>query len=136
LEVRGLKIKLDENLSRHLAPVLSQFGHDVDTAADEGLLSRPDAEIAAAASRDGRLLMTLDLDFSDIRRFPPGSHPGIVVFRPREEAGPLEINRFVESFVRTNDIERLARCLAVVTTARLRVRKPEAASQGESSPAD
>jgi hypothetical protein len=31
-----VKIKLDENLSRHLKPVLSALAHDVDTTAEEG----------------------------------------------------------------------------------------------------
>ena len=31
-----MKIKLDENLSRHLKPILVGFEHDVLTAADEG----------------------------------------------------------------------------------------------------
>jgi hypothetical protein len=34
-----MKLKLDENLSRHLKPVLIGLGHDVLTAADENLLS-------------------------------------------------------------------------------------------------
>ena len=117
-----MKLKLDENLSRHLAPMLAQFGHDVDTVADEGLLGKPDAEVAIAALQANRLLLTVDLDFSDIRRFPPGTHPGIIVFRPRAAAGPLEINRFVESFVRTNLLDELAGCLVVVDPARTRIR--------------
>lgn len=36
-----MKLKLDENLSRHLKPVLFGLGHDVLTAADENLLSHP-----------------------------------------------------------------------------------------------
>jgi hypothetical protein len=36
-----MKLKLDENLSRHLKPVLIELGHDVLTAADENLLSHP-----------------------------------------------------------------------------------------------
>ena len=44
-----MRIKLDENLSRHLKAPLMQEGHDVATVADENLLSRPDVEVAAAA---------------------------------------------------------------------------------------
>ena len=44
-----MKLKLDENLSRHLKPVLIELGHDVLTAADEDLLPPPDTEIARAA---------------------------------------------------------------------------------------
>ena len=49
-----MKLRLDENLSRHLKPVLTGLGHDVLTAADENLLSRPDAEVAAVSIREGR----------------------------------------------------------------------------------
>jgi hypothetical protein len=38
-----MKLKLDENLSRHLRSVLEALGYDVLTVADEGLLSQPDA---------------------------------------------------------------------------------------------
>ena len=61
-----MKLKLDENLSRHLKPVLTHLGHDVLTAADEDLLSRPDTEVAASASREGRILLSLDIEFADL----------------------------------------------------------------------
>jgi len=73
-----MKLKLDENLSRHLKPVLASLGHDVLTAADESLLSRPDTEIAAAAFNEERILLTLDIEFADLRKYPPGTHPGII----------------------------------------------------------
>ena len=77
-----MKLKLDENLSRHLKPLLTRVGHDVLTAADENLLSCSDTEIAAAALREERMLLTLDVEFADLRKYPPGSHPGIILFRP------------------------------------------------------
>jgi predicted nuclease of predicted toxin-antitoxin system len=45
-----MKLKLDENLSRHLKESLSALRHDVVTAADERLLGKPDTEVSAAAS--------------------------------------------------------------------------------------
>jgi len=86
-----MKLKLDENLSRHLKPVLTDRGHDVLTAADENLLSRPDTEIAKAAKKESRMILMLDVEFADLRKYPPGSHPGIIVFRP-PSFGPLSIN--------------------------------------------
>jgi predicted nuclease of predicted toxin-antitoxin system len=70
------------------------------------------------------MLFTLDLDFSDIRAFPPGKHPGIVVFRPSSH-GPLEVNRFIIEFVSHQDLPLLSGCLAVVDPDRVRVRRPE-----------
>lgn len=60
-----MNLKLDENLSRHLRQNLSALGHDVTTAADQGLLAQPDAAIAAAKVGD-RMLLTLDLEFGDL----------------------------------------------------------------------
>jgi predicted nuclease of predicted toxin-antitoxin system len=116
--------KLDENLSRLLAPVLSSLGHDVTTAAEEGLLSRPDTAVAAAAKNDGRLLLTLDLEFGDLRKYPPGAHPGVILFRPRSY-GPVTVNRIVGEFIRTNGLELLAGCVAVIDPDRVRVRRPD-----------
>ncbi len=57
-----MKIKLDENLSRHLKSSLVQRGHEVSTASEEGLLGRLDAEVGAAAKAEERMVLTLDLD--------------------------------------------------------------------------
>jgi len=35
----------------------------------------------SAARRDERFLITQDLDFSDIRQFKPGTHPGLLLVR-------------------------------------------------------
>jgi predicted nuclease of predicted toxin-antitoxin system len=118
-----MKLKLDENLSRHLAMPFSEFGHGVSSSASEGLLGHPDTDIAAAARLEGRMLLTLDLDFGDLRKYPPGAHPGIVLFRPRSY-GPLVVNRFVKRFVAETDLSQFAGCLVVVDPARVRVRWP------------
>jgi predicted nuclease of predicted toxin-antitoxin system len=119
-----MKLNLDENLSRHLKPVLIGFGHDVLTAADENLLSHPDTEIAQAAKEEQRMLLTLDIEFADLRKHPPGSHPGVILFRPLS-LSPLSVNAFIADFVRRTDLEKLAACVAVVDPVRVRVRSPQ-----------
>ena len=119
-----MKLKLDENLSRHLKPVLAGLGHDVLTAGDENLLSRPDTEVAAVSFKEGRMLFTLDVEFADLRKYPPGAHPGIILFRP-PSCGPLTVNKFIADFVRSADLEALTACVAIVDPNRIRVRSPE-----------
>jgi len=114
-------LKLDENLSRHLVGRLASLGHDVSTAASEGLLGRSDTVIGAAAEAEGRMLMTLDVEFGDLRKHPPGNHPGIVLFRPRS-FGPSSVNNFVEGFIRAADLDDLSGAVAVVEPGRVRVR--------------
>jgi predicted nuclease of predicted toxin-antitoxin system len=118
-----MKLKLDENLPRRLKRTLTSLNHDVTTAEDEQLLSQPDAIVATAAKAERRMLMTLDVEFGDLRKHPPGSHPGIILFRPRT-LGLLSAARFVEEFVRRSDLASLSGCLAVVEPSRVRVRRP------------
>ena len=119
-----MKLKLDENLSRYLKPALEQLGNDVTTAAEENLLSRPDIEIASAACRENRILLTLDIEFADLRKYPPGSHPGIILFRPIS-LGPLSVNAFISNFSKEMDFSKFCGCVVVVDPARVRVRFPE-----------
>lgn len=118
-----MKLKLDENLSRHLAPRLELLKHDVSTAAEEGLLSQPDTVVAKAANDEKRILLTLDVEFADLRKYPPGKHPGIILFRPGS-FGPLTINQFVEKFSRETNFSDFAGCVVIVEPARVRIRRP------------
>ena len=117
-----MNIKLDENLSRHLKDQLLPLGHNVSTAFEEGLLGKVDVDVSAAAKCEDRMVFTLDLDFADLRKFPPGSHPGIILFRPRS-MGPMAVNEFVLKFVRETELASLVRCLAIVEPHRIRVRR-------------
>lgn len=79
-----MRIKLDENLPSTLVGILAGFGHEADTVEDEGVNGKPDEIVWERAQRDGRFLITQDLDFSDIRKFAPGTHHGILLIRMRE----------------------------------------------------
>ena len=116
-----MKIKLDENISRHLKLVVNQKGHEAITVEDEGLLGKTDVEVGAVAKSEGRMLFTLDVAFSNLRKFPPGEHPGIVLFRT-QSMGPLSMNRFITQFLERTDLASLAGCIVVVDPTRIRIR--------------
>lgn len=118
-----MKLKLDENLSRQLKPTLQALSYDVMTAADESLLGHSDEVLGNAAKQEGRMILTLDLDFADIRKHPPGSHPGVILFRP-SSLGPLSVNHMIGQFVENNNLQDFAGCLVVVDESRIRVRRP------------
>jgi predicted nuclease of predicted toxin-antitoxin system len=77
--------KLDENLPADAAEQLRASGFSVHTVHDEGLVGANDEAIAEIVRREGRVLITLDRDFSDIRAYPPADHAGIVVLRPQSQ---------------------------------------------------
>ena len=72
---------MDENLPQEFSAALRDRGFDADTAGDEGLSGAADPVIAERCRGEGRVLITLDLDFSNICNYPPNSYPGIVVLR-------------------------------------------------------
>ena len=74
-----MKFKLDENFDWKLASVVADSEHEADTIKDENLSGSPDQAIYEACISDGRILLTLDLDFANPLRFPPGPTAGIVV---------------------------------------------------------
>ncbi len=76
-----LKFKVDESLPAEVAALLVAAGHDALTVLDQQLGGRPDSELADACRRGGRIVVTLDLDFSDIRAYPPADYAGIIVVR-------------------------------------------------------
>ena len=119
-----MKIKLNENLSRHLKAALVEAGYDAATALEQGLNGKSDRELSAAARNEGRMVFTLDLEFADLRKFPPGGHPGVVVFRPHS-LGPLAVNAFIRQFASTTNLEDLAGCTVIVEPDRVRVRWPQ-----------
>ena len=80
-----MKFKIDENLPAECAVLLKNAGFTADTVADEDLSGATDTELARRANADDRVLITLDMDFANIRSYPPAEHAGIVVLRPHSQ---------------------------------------------------
>ena len=86
-----MKLKLDENLPRDAIDALGSRAVDADTVVEERLAGATDPVVLDAASADGLMLVTLDRGFGDRRRYPPGSHPGIIVLRPVDQRTRPEV---------------------------------------------
>ena len=81
-----MRIKLDENLPLQLKRLFRESGHDAVTVLDQGMRGATDSDVALVCLAEERVLISQDLDFADIRMYPPGEHPGIVVFRLNNQA--------------------------------------------------
>jgi predicted nuclease of predicted toxin-antitoxin system len=117
-----MKIKLDENLPEELKGLLAERGHDVQSVPDESLIGRHDEVIFEASQREARMLLTQDLDFSDVRKFRPGTHPGVVVIRLREPSR-RGITARMRQVLDEEPIDRWAGCFVVISDRKLRVRR-------------
>jgi predicted nuclease of predicted toxin-antitoxin system len=81
-----VKIKIDENLASAHGRILAEAGHDVCDVHVEALAGATDDVVWSRVCEEGRLLVTLDADFADIRRFAPGTHPASSSCAPRTRA--------------------------------------------------
>ncbi|HET7738210.1 MAG TPA: DUF5615 family PIN-like protein [Tepidiformaceae bacterium] len=112
---------LDENLSTLHAAELRSEGYDACGVVEAGLSGATDEAVRDFAIAQGRVLITLDADFANLQRFPPGQTPGVVrlkVHPATEESIRKSIRRAV-ALVRTVD---LAGRLAVVDKEKVRIR--------------
>ena len=91
-----MRLKLDENMDARLTVLLRQAGYDVTTIRDEGLRGMADPVLYGHCISGNRILVTLDLHFSNVLRFPPDRTPGLVVLR-----GPDDLFPTVRILVRT-----------------------------------
>lgn len=117
-----LKFKLDENLPNEVAVVLLQAGHDVMTVFDQDLVGEHDDDIAKVCQREERVVVTMDLDFSNIHRYPPQLYPGIIVLRLASQELMHMMTTVQAMVVPLLEKQSPAGCLWVVDEDRVRVR--------------
>jgi predicted nuclease of predicted toxin-antitoxin system len=116
-----MKFKTDENLPVEAADDLRQAGHDALTVGDQHLAGQPDIRVADVCRAEGRAVVTLDLDFSDIRAYPPSDYAGIVVLRPSVQT-ITNIRRLVGQVLALLQSEPLAGHLWIVDEGQIRIR--------------
>lgn len=78
-----MRFKTDENLPAEIVTLLCDHGHDAISVVEQQLAGAPDNVVAKVCQSEQRVLVTLDLDFADIRAYPPDEYSGIIVVRLR-----------------------------------------------------
>lgn len=116
-----MRAKLDENLPIEAAELLRAAGWECGTVFDEGLAGADDPNVAAACRTEARVLFTLDLDFADIRAYPPSEYVGIVVLRPTEPSR-RQVLHLVSRVLPVLSAEWVEHRLWIVEPARVRIR--------------
>jgi len=86
-----MKFKIDQNLPVEFAAILAETDHDAVTVYQQDMGGASDEQIVAVCHREDRVLVTADLDLSDIRRYPPEQSSGHIVLRLKDQSRPNQI---------------------------------------------
>jgi predicted nuclease of predicted toxin-antitoxin system len=119
-----MRLLVDEDLPRSLVDLFARYGHQAVHVIDAGIRGAPDGTIARFSRDHGMCLVTADLDFSDVRRYPPRDHAGIMVIRLPRNATSGTIAAIMESFLSRDDlVAAVAGRLVVIESGRARFRR-------------
>ncbi len=120
-----MKFKLDENFGTRTQQIFRTSGHDVLTVRDQQLQGCADQRLYEVCRAEHRCLVTLDLDFSDVLRFPPQQAHGIVVIRvPHNPTLPL-LEQLIRQFLKSLETMTVEKKLWIVETGRIRIHQAE-----------
>ena len=116
-----MRCKIDEHLPLEIKDLLVHHQHDSVTVAEQGMSGCIDRDLAQVCQKEDRALLTLDLDFSDIRTYPPEDYHGIVVFRPAIQN--ITLVRLTTRLLTLFEREPLEGHLWIVEDHRVRIRE-------------
>ncbi|MGJ3251134.1 MAG: DUF5615 family PIN-like protein [Elainellaceae cyanobacterium] len=116
-----MKFKIDENLPLEAVEMLQQADYDAIAIYDQGLNGESDQILSQVCQQENRILVTFDLDFADIRRYPPAQYPGIIVLRLPQQDKPYVLLVF-QKLIPKLTLEPLENHLWIVEENRLRIR--------------
>jgi predicted nuclease of predicted toxin-antitoxin system len=90
---------------------------------DVGLRGHPDGEIAEYAKSRNLVILTADVGFGNILRFPIGTHPGMVIARFPNEISSDRLNEALLSALQEVSLHEFRGNVLIVEPGRVRLRK-------------
>jgi predicted nuclease of predicted toxin-antitoxin system len=101
---------------------LQKLGYDAVHLSNEGLMRLPDSQIVVKGRTENRVILTFDLDFTDLLAVSGESLPSVIIFR---------LKNTLPSFVSSRLITVITECgetlnkgaIIIVEDARYRVRR-------------
>ncbi|MFQ5792001.1 MAG: DUF5615 family PIN-like protein [Acidobacteriota bacterium] len=114
---------IDEDLPRSLSHLLRASGLAAEDVRDLGLKGRTDREVFEYAVSHSCTLLSADLGFANLQRFPLGTHPGIVIARFPNEMSTRFLNDAILRALQDLTDEDIRGNLVVMQPGRIRLRR-------------
>lgn len=117
-----MKLFADESVWEITREFVRKLGHDLTTVEECGLAGAADEIVLSQTLTEDRVLLSRDLDFSNILLYPPVSHLGIIVLRIR----PITtdpVHRILASALAYFTQESIQQALVIVDHNKFRERR-------------
>lgn len=120
-----MKLLIDECILGKTTKLLKKEGFLIVTIQELGKSSASNGTVINIANKENAVIITNDLDFGNLILYPLGSHPGIIVLRPRLDTAEA-INDVHKVLMRLlNDLKPadIEKSLIIVDRNKYRIRK-------------
>ncbi len=114
---------IDEDLPRSLAAALRKDALVAEDARDVGLRGQDDARVFSYAQTREFVLVSGDLGFANVLRYPLGTHSGIVIARFPNEMPAAQVTQSVVAGLRLLSDDDMRGNLVVISPGRIRLRR-------------
>ena len=116
-----MKFLADMGIFPRTVALLRTLGHDATHLVDENLERSPDRAVLAKARSERRILLTHDLDFSELLAASGAKLPSVVIFRLRNMR-PDHVNQYLQAVLAEHaDVLEQGAIMSVVE-GRIRIR--------------
>lgn len=114
-----MRFLVDMPVSPGIARWLAEKGHDAVHASDIGLQKTKDKEILEEARKQGRVIITADLDFPQLIALSRSKDPGVILFRGGNY-NEMETRALLSRVLERIKEEKLLNSITVVDKTRIR----------------
>ena len=120
------KLKLDENFPPTCVTVFRQNNIDASSVFEQNMCGSADENVFDVCIEEERAIVTFDLDFANIIRYPSNKAHGIIIVRSKKKMSLDEINNICIRLVNLILYNDLTGKLFILEDTKIRVRNPEA----------
>lgn len=116
-----MKFLADMGISPQTAAALRELGHDAVHLHDQNLDRLQDPDILNKAQREGRIVLTHDLDFGDLLAASRMQLPSVIIFRLRNMR-PERVEHYLKEIIIQHGDELEKGAIISVTEGQVRIR--------------
>jgi len=117
------KFVIDEDIARSTGNLLADAGYEIIDIRDQGLRGAEDEKVFRFAQSEKAILLSGDVGFGNLRKFPLGRHHGILIVHYPNELPVQEINRqLLQALNQLKDAD-LSKNLTIIEPGKIRIRR-------------